>query len=106
MKQPSLFHKDISKPDYLDRLSADERATVERFVEDMQTGAPDGSTDGQWQGTGRGYYAHLEILESLADPREQDCYREQLRDDIEVWLKESPNNHMVLTVKERVFGGG
>lgn len=106
MKHPSLFHKDISNPEYLETLSADEGAVVERFVEDMQTGAPDGNTDGEWQHTGRGYYAHFEILDSLTDTQEQTHYREQLCEDIEAWLKESPNNHMVLTVRNQVFGDG
>lgn len=106
MNQPSLFHKDISNPNYLDRLSPDERATVERFIEDMRTGPADGGMDGDWQHTAHGYYVHLEILSSLTSQLEQDRYREQLREDIEAWLQESPSNHMVLNVKEQVFGNG
>ena len=106
MQKPSLFHKDISNPDYMDSLSPDDRTTVERFVEDMQTGPADGEMDIDWQGTARGYYAHLEILQSLAEAHERDQYRAQLREDIEAWLQEAPNNHMVLTVREQVFGNG
>ena len=106
MNHPSLFHKDISNPDYLESLSPDEQAIVERFVEDMRTGPADGGMDGEWQSTARGYYAHLEIIQSIADAQLQDRYREQLRADIETWLQESPGIHMGLTVEEQVFGDG
>jgi hypothetical protein len=106
MKHPSLFHKDISNPSYLASLAPEERAIVDHFVEAMTTGPADGEMDIDWQGTARGYYVHLEILHSIANAQEQERYRELLREDIETRLQESPDDHMVLTVREQVFGDG
>lgn len=94
MPKNMFLLKNIIDPDYQTILSVEEKEKINDYLRQMHTGAPDGSTDGEWQSDGMGYYVHWHIIENL-EPEERYPYQLALIEDATVWLAIYPNNYMV-----------
>lgn len=99
----SLFLEDIENKNYFENLDWQEKAQVERYLEEVKTGPADGEMDIEWQENGKGYYAHLHVIERL-DENEKRKYLERLSEDISTWLSRHSNNYTVKNVKSILFG--
>ncbi len=104
MTTETFFLKDIRSEDCRHDLSPEEQAALDEYLKEMGHGPADGDMDIEWQESGRGYYAHLHVLESIKDEQERANYCKKLREDIDAWLSEEPNHYMVEQVREMVFG--
>ena len=100
MSTKTFFLKNIRSEGYRDSLSAEDQASLDKYLEVMKKGPADGEVDIEWQETGKGYYVHLHQLESLLEGQERDEYLNCLEEDMKLWLTEDPSNYMVCNVRE------
>ncbi|MEQ9450501.1 MAG: hypothetical protein RJQ07_02855 [Pseudomonadales bacterium] len=102
MKHNIYLLASMTQPGFWDGLTIREQESVTRYLEDMNRGTVDGEMDIERRENSRGYYTHLEILESLKNENEQSVrdYTSALQIDIAAWLALKPGHHEVLTVRE------
>ena len=74
MTTRTFFLKDIREENYPQGLSAEEKAALDRYLEEMAHGPADGEMDIDWKSEGQGYYIHEHILHGIKDEQERDLF--------------------------------
>jgi hypothetical protein len=100
MTSKPFFLKEIRKENYRRSLSSDDQTSLDKYLSEMKQGPGDSEMDIAWMEEGRAYYAHQHYLDSIKNEQERELYLSRLRDDIETWLSEDPNNYTVGRVRD------